>query len=402
MKPIFRLGLFLVWALLACNSVQTPVLPPPQPLETRASISEAKASLIGALAGGGVIVKKIRAAYNSILDVISIDQIQLSGARAEVRQLEGILMALASGDPSNLNSTPLPRGDFNCEDPSACIKLPNSDLIVRFRTNEGVLGGLTVDWDASSHGEPSDTVWLNTSSKTRIELPTKLVLRLDVVGIRLAELELSANWQNPVLNNGGFALALSSLQAKGYARDSQTRLIDLRNISYEFANNTIKTSGDFELNLSGDQVKLNWRGGVAGTIQPGVETPPNLFGTMLPFNAGLYIPAGFVPNSKASILARFELNKRVYETVLELDKWTHASASAAPVQAVDVLEGSFANLDGRSVQVSGRLDDANQNCVVGDSLNVIGRGESKPLERILLDSGAYSCLPEPHQHKGTP
>jgi hypothetical protein len=391
--------MFFVWALQACNAVQAPTEPTPQPvaMATRASITEAKASLIGVLAGGEVIVKKLSKAYNNVLDAIGINQIQLPGTRAEAKQLRGIFMALRDGDLSSLNSTALPRGDFNCEDPKACTQLPNADLIVRFRTDEGVLGALNVDWDASSRGEPSETAWFNTSSKTRVELPTKLVLTLDVLGFRFVELELTAKWENPVLNDGGFALALSSVQTKGYARDFKEKLIDVRDLSYEFANTTIKTRGDFELNLSGDQVKLNWRGSVAGTIRPGTTTQPGLFGIISPFNAGLYVPPGFAPTSKTSVLARLELNKRVYETVIELDNWAYTSSEEASLQAVDILEGSFVNLDNRSVLMSGRLDDANRNCIIGDMLNVTGRGESRSLEQLLLGSGMYSCLPEPRR-----
>jgi hypothetical protein len=380
----------MLCALVACNAAPIASETPPELSATRASISEAKASLVGAWTGGEVIAKKVLKGYNDLIKAINIDETALPLARAELRALG-----------TELSSRTLPRGDFNCEDPKACTMLPNSDLIIRFRTVEGLLGELKVDWDGSSRGEPSESVWVNTSSTTRMELPTKMFLTLEAIGLRFAELELTASWENPVLSSaqsGGeerktFAVGLSSLSFRGFARDSKTKFIDVKNFHYEARANTIQTSGDIGLNLTGDQVKLIWQGATNGAVSNDASDFPILIGSSaLPFGLGLYIPAGFRPTGMAVATARLEINKRPYEAFVKLKNWTY-NLSSTP-QAVDVLEGSFANLERKSVLFFGRLDDANQNCVIGDALNVEGRGETKMLESILMGGGVYSCKPE--------
>jgi hypothetical protein len=183
------LGASLLFLLTACP--QTPA--PPQSNATPSELSTALQNVGQDIQG---TLSQINQELQQLLQGIAFGQFTPLGQglqtleqqldplvylKQPIPKLQGLLGGiLPQGNPSNL-----PRGVFECPSSGSCDPVdPNSDdLVIRYQTGS-TWNKLLADWNYSSKGTPSPTVYVHNPSDTQgqylQEMPTKAFGSLDL------------------------------------------------------------------------------------------------------------------------------------------------------------------------------------------------------------------------------
>jgi len=405
-KPAAALLTAIFVSCAANPAPNEPVKPTPENLGTVADLTGAGSSAATSLQ---TLYTNFYSRAQTLITEANLNYVRLSDAGRGLEQLNAALNGTGARlvrpmADSNLRSA-LPTGDYNCRIDPNCTKTASSDLLIRFRTTSGLDGVITFDWDASSVGvaSPTQTLTSAISNQTTYqqELPTKLYAKLEVNGIKFAEVNAAATWQSKMIYSNGsgadlnsnFQIGFSQATASGFINDTNgARAIELTNaqMSFDSTTNTAITNGNALVALNGDKATVKWNGTLRGSIDPEVANRSSYAG--FAYGVPLYTPKGFLPSGETSAAVSLEFNGKLFAATAKVNNWTY-NTDKYSLLSVDVLSGTTAALDGKTTSFVGQLNDLNRNCVLGDQLSVTTKAGVVTLESILTGApfNAYRC-----------
>jgi Bacterial Ig domain len=311
-------------------------------------------------------------------------------------------MASTSRSTRANNITKLPVGNFDCTgtvNPCPSTTNANGDMVVTWKTKLNKTAIATIDWDASSAGTASVPVLITTSEYSgntyQSEVPTKLVAKVTVDNIIVANLQFEATWENSIYqyaygNNWRFSFKHLAVSGSLFSIDGATKLVDIAKLNYDYNPATgIKTSGDISVKL-GDLYRAKWDINLGGIeVTPGLPTEPVIgIPGLAPFIPG---NKNFKPQGALSLLISLEIGSSLYVFDTKATGWTYQtitfnSTTYEQVKSLDGVTGSAA-FDGKLVMFAGKLDgvDANKNCIPFENLNLTFSDGTVTLEQFLID-----------------
>jgi hypothetical protein len=387
---IGSLGLLLA----ACGQVKqgsnelltpgTPVQPSASPSETRTVATEVSQSSLVAL-------NKTQQELQTLLtdlDMPTGAALAVTGtAQMLGQQAVGMVQMLTSGKAEALqglhaqvaiaSTTELPRGDYDCTTKGQpCVKQTSDDYVLRWKTKSGKLAVLTQDWNGSTVDAPSPTVLahngpFDAAGNYLVEQPTKFVLDLNVGGETLANAVVQMAYLPSTCLTGKVLMGFyTSVSAKGfYKRPGGTKILE-GEASYlmEISIGKLSSKGNLNALTSDDKLNLMWDVGASFTVSPVVGS------------CGLVQLSG---NPKdVSFSAAFANTNHSLGLAFKANNFQ----SGPQGMSVDLSDGVL-KLDKKFVTFSGTLDDANRNCVPGESLTLtFASGANQSLEEFLIEN----------------
>jgi hypothetical protein len=303
----------------------------------------------------------------------------------------------------------LPVGNFDCTGTvTPCPSTTNADgdLVVTWKTKLDKTAIATLDWDASSVGTASAPIVITTSEYNgdtyQTEVPTKLMAKVTVDGVIIANLAFEAQWENSSYDYGyggskAWAFSFKHLAVTGslFSLDGTSKLIDITKLTYDYDPVTgIKTTGDISLKLN-DPYHAKWNISIGGIeVNRAVQTQPQVgLGGIAPFAP---INKSFKPQGASSLIVSLEIGSSLYVVDAKSTDWTYqitpyGSTTLEWITSLDGVTGSAA-LDGKLVIFAGKIDgttinqttDTNHNCIPFENLNVTFSDGIVPLEQYLI------------------
>jgi hypothetical protein len=360
--------------------------------------------LLGMQAEGNALLADINFPTNLVVNNPSITTASANGNSGilDLKRLEAFLpspqtttaFGLTDAPQIGLSAkatttTPLPTGIYDCTSGSC----PNTgttsqDLEIRWNTATGTLATMTFDWDGSSDGAASApaTIFLysftsNNSTTTQLtQLPTKLRVKLVVGTLTRATANLDIGWQPKPGMPNTFIQFPNTVQAQANVKRADgSTLIDVPNVSLNIVDTTgISASAQMTGTLASVPTNLNLSLNSTGTVTR--DTNGNITGYNLTGNANTV--------NLAAQIADYSIG---FETTL-----SNAQLQNAP-RTVDIANGKL-RLGKKQMTFAGTLNDANENCVPGEKLNLTFASGSVPLETLLFSfvpigsNNKLSCL----------
>jgi hypothetical protein len=379
------LGASLLFLLTACP--QTPA--PPQSNTTPSEFSTALQNVGQDIQG---TLSQINQELQQLLQGIAFGQFTPLGQglqtleqrldplvylKQPIPKLQGLLGGiLPQGNPSNL-----PRGVFECPSSGSCNPVdPNSDdLVIRYQTGS-TWNKLLADWNYSSKGTPSPTVYVHNPSDTQgqylQEMPTKAFGSLDLKedGTKEGEATFQATWRPSTCVSGKYLAEPGNLSLTGFLqRPAGTgRLVDLPSLSLTTSASQLKLVWNLSLLTQGNNADLH----TEGFIQINGSSTPGTCGSLLEkFNA-----------SSGEVNVKLDTRNHAARLYFKITDWNENTG------AITVQNG-YLTVDGKTVTFAGVLDDANGNCVPGENLTLtFAGGQTMSLEAYLIQKlGASPC-----------
>lgn len=376
------LWLGLVLALVACSTQQPPQQQPPQqPPQATATPQEIATGLQS-------LASEIQQAIQEIQSTLEgVVPLQLANQGLGLEDLKALphldLQKLLN--TNLLHLTPLaaydlPRGKIECTGQSCNPVGPSDDLEVRFRERStDPWNKALADWNYSTKGAPSSTVWVHDPNNTRDtqEMPTKAFFALDLRedGTNQGEATFTARWRPSTCLSGNYLLEPENLSVQGFV-DHPTqagRLADLRKLNFTSSNTQVGLEWDLSLLVQGNTSGLATKGLIRA------------LGTTTPGTCG-------------SLLEKFDA--RSGEVDVELSTRNSSMRIAFTVTQVEEypavrfhLKNGYLRVDSKVVTFEGILDDQNNNCVPGENLTLrFAGGQTMSLEAFLIQHmGAQPC-----------
>jgi hypothetical protein len=373
------LGASLLFLLTACP--QTPA--PPQSNTTPSEFSTALQNVGQDIQG---TLSQINQELQQLLQGIAFGQFTPLGQglqtleqrldplvylKQPIPKLQGLLGGiLPQGNPSNL-----PRGVFECPSSGSCNPVdPNSDdLVIRYQTGS-TWNKLLADWNYSSKGTPSPTVYVHNPSDTQgqylQEMPTKAFGSLDLKedDTNEGEATFQASWRPSTCVSGRYLLEPGSLSLVGFLnRPSATgRLVDLQSLSLTTSASQLKLVWNLSLLTQGNNADLH----TEGFIQSNGSSTPGTCGSLLEkFNA-----------SSGEVDVKLDTRNHTARFYFKITDWNENTGAIT-------IQNGYLTVDGKTVTFAGVLDDANGNCVLGDHLTLtFAGGETMSLEDYLIQN----------------
>jgi hypothetical protein len=364
-------------------------LPPASPAETTAAL-EGTATTAQALA------RELETEFQNLGSDLGLSSttVQAMGSWASVtRALVPDTGLIATGqfqttDPKVLgeairqthpHTSFLPRGEYRCAN-TGCVRIGDrDDYIIRQDTSRGELVAL-VDWDDSTSGTPSRTVFVHgfhfdgtPDTSFLHEVPTRMLARVTLAGTVMAEGTLAIGWRASPCQSGRFLGDVpNSVLVNGFInRTAGTRVISVENVRFQITHNQILTSGAISAHSANNTATVNWNITSDGTVQRG--TCDRLTGfepTNLNFSAQ-------VTANAHSMALSFLADQ------LQLDR------NPASVR----LSNGILRVGNSAVTFAGTLNDHNNNCVPGEHVNLTFSTGSTTLENYLINQFEMRTCP---------
>jgi hypothetical protein len=379
------LGASLLFLLTACP--QTPA--PPQSNATPSELSTALQNVGQDIQG---TLSQINQELQQLLQGIAFGQFTPLGQglqtleqqldplvylKQPIPKLQGLLGGiLPQGNPSNL-----PRGVFECPSSGSCDPVdPNSDdLVIRYQTGS-TWNKLLADWNYSSKGTPSPTVYVHNPSDTQgqylQEMPTKAFGSLDLKedGTNEGEATFQATWRPSTCLSGKYLTEPGNLSLTGFLqRPAGTgRLVDLPSLSLTTSASQLKLVWNLSLLTQGNNADLH----TEGFIQINGSSTPGICGSLLEkFNA-----------SSGEVDVKLDTRNHAARLYFKITDWNENTGAIT-------IQNGYLTVDGKTVTFAGVLDDANGNCVPGENLTLtFAGGQTMSLEAYLIQNlGASPC-----------
>jgi hypothetical protein len=277
--------------------------------------------------------------------------------------------------------TPLPRGKFACPYNSSCSQVGTSDdLEMRFQKADGTWNKLFADWDYSSKGASSPTVYVHNPSDTQgqylQEMPTKAFGSLDLKedGTNEGEATFQATWRPSTCVSGKYLTEPGNLSLTGFLqRPAGTgRLVDLPSLSLTTSASQLKLVWNLSLLTQGNNADLH----TEGFIQINGSSTPGTCGSLLEkFNA-----------SSGEVDVKLDTRNHAARLYFKITDWNENTGAIT-------IQNGYLTVDGKTVTFAGVLDDANGNCVPGENLTLtFAGGQTMSLETYLIQNlGASPC-----------
>jgi hypothetical protein len=369
-------------------------------LSNELNLSALKISAPGAIitALGQVAEISANLAKNALDPVAMMNQISSMATNAQ---------NMATTRSTRANSiTKLPVGNFDCTGTvSPCPSTTNADgdLVVTWKTQSNKTAIATVDWNASSAGTASAPVLITMNeyngNTNQSEVPTKLVAKVTVDGVVVANLQFEATWENSFYDYGnssstykrwGFSFKHLSVSGSLFSVDGAVKLVDIAKLTYDYNSTTgIKTTGDISVKLS-DLYRAKWDiniGGIELNLN-GLTGPSTGIPGFSPF---IPVSKSFKPQGTLNLILSLEIGSSLYVLDTKATGWTYQtvpynSTTYEQVKSLDGITGSAA-FDGKLVTFAGKLDgvDANKNCLPFENLNLTFSDGTVTLEQFLID-----------------
>jgi hypothetical protein len=276
--------------------------------------------------------------------------------------------------------TPLPRGKFACPYNSGCQVGTSDDLEMRFQKPDGTWNKLFADWDYSSKGASSPTVYVHDRSDTQgqylQEMPTKAFGSLDLKedGTNEGEATFQATWRPSTCVSGKYLTEPGNLSLTGFLqRPAGTgRLVDLPSLSLTTSASQLKLVWNLSLLTQGNDADLH----TEGFIQINGSSTPGTCGSLLEkFNA-----------SSGEVDVKLDTRNHAARLYFKITDWNENTGAIT-------IQNGYLTVDGKTVTFAGVLDDANGNCVPGENLTLtFASGQTMSLETYLIQKlGASPC-----------
>jgi hypothetical protein len=274
---------------------------------------------------------------------------------------------------------PLPRGKFACPYNSSCSQVGTSDdLEMRFQKADGTWNKLFADWDYSSKGASSPTVYVHNPSDTQSlwEMPTNAFGSLDLKedGTNEGEATFQATWRPSTCVSGRYLTEPENLSLTGFLqRPAGTgRLVDLPSLSLTTSASQLKLVWNLSLLTQGNDADLH----TEGFIQINGSSTPGTCGSLLEkFNA-----------SSGEVDVKLDTRNHAARLYFKITDWNENTGAIT-------IQNGYLTVDGKTVTFAGVLDDANGNCVPGENLTLtFAGGQTMSLEAYLIQKlGASPC-----------
>ena len=413
-------AVILTATLAACQSGNTTVTPivqqqgPIAPSGTPGTMSDLTGSASGVVGNAQRISNGVPTQYQQLSEELAVTEIgTLNGAQPAMmlnalmtaaKVSTGALSPMQAKDLAPLAkvSIKLPTGDYTCTKTKCILNAANEDLIIHWKTKSGKDATLTVDLNGSSQGAPSEPTTMVVSEGSgdtqEAELPTHLYSKLVVDSKTVAEVDFTGTWDKQVGSYStptftSYSVYLKKVSFKGFltSLDGSQKLVDVASFKSELNFETgLKTSGDVTYQNGSDKVQAKWDINLAG--QQSAVSP-----------ASIPLPIFFAPSNSAikitgdsSVAVSLDLNGKVYATKFTTKNWVYETkGSLETVKSADFA--GKVSLEGKLFEFSGTMDDANQNCIPGENINVTFSGETKTFEAISQELlGMKTCaVPTP-------
>jgi hypothetical protein len=269
----------------------------------------------------------------------------------------------------------LPRGRFECPYNSGCTQVGSSnDLEMRFQRPDGTWNKLFADWDYSSKGASSSTVYVHDPSDTQgqylQEMPTKAFGSLDLKedGTNEGEATFQASWRPSTCLSGKYLTEPGNLSLTGFLqRPAGTgRLVDLPSLSLTTSASQLKLVWNLSLLTQGNDADLH----TEGFIQINGSSTPGTCGSLLEkFNA-----------SSGEVDVKLDTRNHAARLYFKITDWNENTGAIT-------IQNGYLTVDGKTVTFAGVLDDANGNCVPGENLTLtFAGGQTMSLETYLIQN----------------
>jgi len=269
----------------------------------------------------------------------------------------------------------LPRGRFECPYNSSCSQVGTSDdLEMRFQKPDGTWNKLFADWDYSSKGASSPTVYVHNPSDTQgqylQEMPTKAFGSLDLKedGTKEGEATFQASWRPSTCLSGKYLTEPGNLSLTGFLqRPAGTgRLVDLQSLSLTTSASQLKLVWNLSLLTQGNDADLH----TEGSIQINGSSTPGTCGSLLEkFNA-----------SSGEVDVKLDTRNHAARLYFKITDWNENTGAIT-------IQNGYLTVDGKTVTFAGVLDDANGNCVPGENLTLtFAGGQTMSLETYLIQN----------------
>jgi hypothetical protein len=249
---------------------------------------------------------------------------------------------------------------------------------MRFQKADGTWNKLFADWDYSSKGASSPTVYVHNPSDTQSlwEMPTKAFGSLDLKedGTNEGEATFQATWRPSTCLSGKYLTEPGNLSLTGFLqRPAGTgRLVDLPSLSLTTSASQLKLVWNLSLLTQGNDADLH----TEGSIQINGSSTPGTCGSLLEkFNA-----------SSGEVDVKLDTRNHAAHLYFKITDWNENTGAIT-------IQNGYLTVDGKTVTFAGVLDDANGNCVPGENLTLtFAGGQTMSLETYLIQKlGASPC-----------
>jgi len=256
----------------------------------------------------------------------------------------------------------------------------SDDLEMSFQKPDGSWNKLFADWDYSSKGAPSPTVYVHApydqQGQYLQEMPTKAFGSLDLGenGTNEGEATLQATWRPSACLSGKYLTEPGYLSLTGFLqRPAGTgRLVDLPSLSLTTSASQLKLVWKLSLLTQGNDADLY----TEGSIQINGSSTPGTCGSLLEkFNA-----------SSGEVDVKLDTRNHTARLYFRITDWNENTGAVTS-------QNGYLTIDNKTVTFAGVLDDANGNCVPGDNLTLtFAGGQTMSLEEYLIQNlGAIPC-----------
>lgn len=369
----------------------TPTVQPASPTETRDALTSV-ATTANSLAGDfqreiqqlltdlGVssVPASVMSSFSLIGAAVPSHDVLTSG-KVNSQSITGLTEAVVQQEFISM----LPRGIYtNNARGTNLVKTGESDDYIETRqTAQGVLR-FYADWDASSIGTASPTVFLHSvfngqaQTNYQSENPTKAVFTITLGNTTLASANLALAFRPSTCLSGKFLSEPPlSVQASGYvARQNGQKAVEAT-ASYLISGRNAQTSGEIKTVSNTNQASVKWN--VSGTL------------TRVEGACGSSISLGFGSDDTVNFSSELKVNEKGMALSFKADQFPTASTQPTQV-SIRLKDGQFV-VDNKKVTFEGTLDDANQNCIPGDNITLTFSSGSTNLEAFLVSQ--YNLQP---------
>jgi hypothetical protein len=276
----------------------------------------------------------------------------------------------------------LPRGTFIYNDmtgewdgaPTGTGNLVLQYSYVDYATDTMHQGELVVDWDVAS-----GTTAVNTGYGT-VEVPTDMNLTLRADGTKVADLDIAVTWyEAPAC--GGPIFEPSSLAVTGTVGDSTSSVafdMSLGLTDRPGTSDLVATQGEVTFTAGADTARIDWNVSMNGTMSRDSAC----------FLNGLNINNGNVDITTSTTV---EGETTSFQIAFDFDDVV--PTEYGEVRSVAISNGVI-KVDGTlAVTFSGTLDDADEDSVPGENLNLVfAGGRTTTLEAFIME---HNVMPMP-------
>jgi len=256
----------------------------------------------------------------------------------------------------------------------------SDDLEMSFQKPDGSWNKLFADWDYSSKGAPSPTVYVHNpydqQGQYLQEMPTKAFGSLDLGknGTNEGEATLQATWRPSACLSDNYLTEPENLSLTGFLqRPAGTgRLVDLPSLSLTTSASQLKLVWELSLLTQGNDADLY----TEGSIQIIGSSTPGTCGSLLEkFNA-----------SSGEVDVKLDTRNHTARLYFRITDWNENTGAIT-------IQNGYLTIDNKTVSFAGVLDDANGNCVPGENLILtFAGGQTMSLEDYLIQQlGASPC-----------